>query len=265
MKHLLAGVMVSASMLVAAQDPQFEAAALKRNTGVESGQMVDQQGNQYRAVNVTLRTLILNAYRPRSTELVGAPGWIGSDRYDLVAIMPPGATTEDRAAMLRSLLKERAALAAHYEDREGAVYFLTPARGDARLGSQIRISPRDCAAAAAASRDGRPAPPMPPAENGAPPCGIRTTPGEFLAGGITMDGFARNLANRAGRIVIDRTGLTGYYELTLRFDPGTDPAAASNTPSFFTALSEQLGLKLEPGRTPLQTLVIDHIERPAVE
>jgi uncharacterized protein (TIGR03435 family) len=252
----------------AAQTPQFEAAVLKRNVSGDSGQDVDQQGNQYRAHNVTLRTLILNAYRPRATEIIGAPAWLAADRYDLLATMPPGATPEDRAAMLRALLLERLRLSAHLEERDGDVYFLTLARSDRRLGSSIRLSPRDCAAAAAATQAGRPAPEMARAENGAPPCGLRTTAGEMLAGGLTMDSLARNLSSRAGRIVIDRTGLDGYYELTLHYaEPARNgaPPPADDLPSFFTALQEQLGLKLEPGRAPLSTLVIDHVDRATVD
>jgi uncharacterized protein (TIGR03435 family) len=169
--------------------------------------------------------------------------------------------------MLRSLLRERAALSAHYEDRDESVYFLMLARADRRFGSAMRVSPRDCAAAEAATREGRPAPPMVRAENGAPPCGTRSTGAEFLAGGITMESLARNLSSRSGRIVIDRTGLDGYFELTLRYaEMGRDgTVVAPDLPSVFTALQEQLGLKLESGRAPVQTLIIDHIERPTVD
>jgi uncharacterized protein (TIGR03435 family) len=91
---------------------------------------------------------------------------------------------------------------------------------------------------------------------------MRANRGEFLAGGITMDVLARNLGNRAGRIVIDRTGLTGYYQLTLKFSADAGTPADGDALSIFTALREQLGLKLDAGRAPIQTLVIDHVERP---
>jgi uncharacterized protein (TIGR03435 family) len=256
---------VACALAVAtAQELAFEAASLKRNLATESGQLVDQQGLRYRMVNVTMRTMILNAYRPRSLRLVNAPGWVESDRYDLEAAMPAGTGADQRAAMLRTLLAERARLAAHYEDREDDVYFLVLARPDARLGPSIRRAPRDCAAAAAAAQAGTPAPALAPAANGAPPCGIRSQGGEFLAGGITMEGLARNLGSRSGRIVIDRTGLDGFYELTLQYDARRDAtaAAASDAPTIFTALQEQLGLKLESGRAAVQTVIVDHIERP---
>jgi uncharacterized protein (TIGR03435 family) len=252
---------------LAAQDSSFEVATLKRNLSVESGQMVDQQGLRYRMVNVTMRTMILNAYRPRSLRLVGAPGWVESERYDLEATMPAGTGADQRAAMLRNLLAARARLVAHYEDREDDVYFLALARQDGRLGASMRLSPRDCAANAAATQAGKPAPPLAPAGNGAPPCGIRSQGGEFLAGGITLDSLARNLGSRSGRIVIDRTGLDGFYELTLNYDAARDASAVSpaDVPNLFTAIQEQLGLKLQSGRAPVQTLIIDRIERPAAD
>jgi uncharacterized protein (TIGR03435 family) len=246
-----------------AQEPSFEAAILKRNVSGESGQILDTQGQRFTARNVTLRTLILNAYRPRSTQLAGAPSWVETDRYDLVATSPVGTTPEAGAAMLRQLLGERAGLIAHYEDREQDVYLLTVDRADRRLGASLRVSPRDCAAVAAARVAGPPPIRLPDADNGAPPCGILSNGGEFLAGGITMDSLARNLGSRAGRIVIDRTELVGYYQLTLKYDASREGFAANpDLPSLFTALREQLGLRLEPGRAPVQSLVIDHVERP---
>src|SRR5687767_15537702 len=89
MKRGLAGILVACALaVVPAQDLAFEAAVLKRNISTDSGQLVDQQGLRYRMVNITLRTMILNAYRPRSPRLIGAPGWVESDRYDLEATMP---------------------------------------------------------------------------------------------------------------------------------------------------------------------------------
>jgi uncharacterized protein (TIGR03435 family) len=156
-------------------------------------------------------------------------------------------------------------LVAHYEDRDEEVYLVTLSRADGRPGRALRTSPRDCAAVETAQQADRPPIRLPPAENGAPPCGIQTNGGVFLAGGITMESFARNLGSRAGRIVIDRTGLAGYYELTLKYDGRREAAAAepSDEPSLFTAVQEQLGLRLEAGRGPVQALVIDCIERPA--
>ncbi|HEV8396407.1 MAG TPA: TIGR03435 family protein [Vicinamibacterales bacterium] len=256
----LAVASLLAGRLVAAQDARFDVASLKRNTSGSTSTSMSDRPDGLMMENGTLRNLIFNAYRPQSNELVGAPGWL-ADRYDLIAKAGGPATAELRAAMLRALLEERLHLQAHYEMREQPVYELVFARRDRSLGLQIVRTDRDCAAAAAARDAGRPAPALSPASNGAPPCGVRANRGEFLAGGITMEGLARNLASRAGRVIFDRTGLEGYYQITLTFAPDV-AAAVSDAPTLFTALQEQLGLKLEPSRAPLQTLVIDHVERP---
>ena len=252
------GVLLAAGIL-AAQEPRFEVASLKRNTTGSSSTSMDNRPDGLVMENGTLRNLIFNAYRPQSTELVGAPGWL-ADRYDLIAKTTGPSTSEQRAAMLRALLAEELQLRAHYEMREQPVFDLVFARRDRSLGAGIIRTDRDCAAAATARDAGKPEPALAPASNGAPPCGIRSNRGEFLAGGITMEGLARNLATRAGRVIFDRTGLAGYYQITLRFAP--DVTADADMPTLFTALQEQLGLKLEPSRAPLQTLVIDHVERP---
>jgi uncharacterized protein (TIGR03435 family) len=252
------GVLLAAGV-VTAQEPRFEVASLKRNTSGSSSTTMDNRPDGLVMENATLRNLILNAYRPQSADLVGAPAWL-ADRYDLIAKTAGPSTSEQRAAMLRALLAEELRLRAHYEMREQPVFDLVVARKDRRLGPDIARTDRDCAAAAAARDAGKPEPALAPASNGAPPCGIRSNRGEFLAGGITIDGLARNLASRAGRVIFDRTGLAGYYQITLRFAP--DGAADTDVPTLFTALQEQLGLKLEPSRAPLQTLVIDHVERP---
>jgi uncharacterized protein (TIGR03435 family) len=263
MRHIaqLAVTCVVASTALAGQEPRFEVASLKRNTsGSTSTSMSDRPDGGLVMENGTLRNLIFNAYRPQSTELVGAPAWL-TDRYDLIAKAAGPATPEQRAAMLRTLLAEQLHLQAHYEMREQPVYELVFARRDRSLGPQLVRTDRDCAGASAARDAGKPAPTLSPASNGAPPCGIRANRGEFLAGGVTMDGLARNLGSRAGRVIFDRTGLEGYYQITLTFAPDI-AADAADAPTLFTALQEQLGLKLEPSRAPLQTLIIDRVERP---
>jgi len=251
--------LVTVSVL-AGQEPRFDVAVLKRNGSGSTSMSIGDRSDGMVMENGTLRNLIFNAYRPQSNELIGAPGWL-ADRYDLIAKAMGPATAEQRAAMLRALLAERLNLRAHYEMRDQPVYELVFARRDRSLGPQIVRTDRDCAAASAARDAGRPAPPLSPASNGAPPCGVRASRGEFLAGGITMEGLARNLASRAGRVIFDRTGLEGYYQVTLTFAPDV-AGDASDAPTLFTAVQEQLGLKLEPSRAPLQTLIIDHVERP---
>jgi uncharacterized protein (TIGR03435 family) len=164
--------------------------------------------------------------------------------------------------MLRTMLKERLKLAAHIESREIAVYALEVARANH---PGLKAVALDCDAVrnereAAQKSNQSPV----TAVNGAPLCGF-TWAGAFNSGGLTMPEFATRLDFVAGRVVVDRTGLKGRYEFTVHFTPpGVGAAARSDdAPDFFTAIQEQLGLRLRATRAPVDTLVIDHIERPA--
>lgn len=178
--------------------------------------------------------------------------------------------------MLRTLLAERFKLVARTEMREQPVYALVLARADGRLGPNLRAS-RECLKGGTASgprgfgqgADGRGAgvPPLQPGQQMG--CGMRSMSdgrGSVIQGGArTIAEIARSLDGRAGRTVIDRTGLTGAYDVDLRFAPSnvqTAPGADSELPTLFTALQEQLGLKLESATGPVEYLVVDRIERP---
>jgi uncharacterized protein (TIGR03435 family) len=151
-------------------------------------------------------------------------------------------------------------------------------RADGRLGPQLRQSAVDCDALIAARRAGSPPPARQP--NEPPPCGAMRGPGSVLAGGFPMPQFATMLTNilavgsgpaAEGRLVIDKTGLAGRFAFTLTWTPEQMPTAAPppgvppidpNGPSFFTALQEQLGLKLASAKGPVDVVVIDSVERP---
>jgi uncharacterized protein (TIGR03435 family) len=213
-------------------------------------------------VNRPISTLIREAYPVQVPELLGAPGWVTSDPYDVIARGEGNPTREEIRLMLQSLLAERFKLAVHYETREGPVFALVIARTDGRLGAGLQRSELDCDAVNAARRAGRqPEGPLP--RNGAPPCGMSLqaiTSETLLFGGRPISTLAEWLRQPSGRVVVDKTGLSGNYEFALRYT--SDVTAADGTPSIFTALEEQLGLKLMPDRAPLQVLIVDHIERP---
>ncbi len=258
---LALAVVATAGIPLFAQEKVFEAAVIRPNRSGETGTFIGQRpGGQYVMTNGTIGLLLQNAYRPENREIIGAPAWVLSDRYDLQATANATTTSDDLRLMLRALLVERLKLVAHLEAREEPAYFLVAARPDGRLGPQIARTTRDCAAVAAANQAGLPRPQLDPPANGAPPCGLQANGGELLGGGMTLDLLARNLGIRAGRPVFDRTGIDGYYDFTLKYSRDQDPNP--DLPEFFTALQEQLGLRLESGRAPLQTLVIEHIERP---
>jgi uncharacterized protein (TIGR03435 family) len=155
-------------------------------------------------------------------------------------------------------------MAAHTERRDRPIYALMPARADGRLGPRLRRLDADCAALGDAASQGK-APPRPQLPEGIALCGVQRTEGTILSGGLTMPMFVQLLTGQAGRVVVDQTGLDGYYAFALNY--AQQPAAAADSapgdrPSLFTALQEQLGLKLEAQRSPVDVLVVDRIERP---
>jgi uncharacterized protein (TIGR03435 family) len=176
------------------------------------------------------------------------------------------------------MLADRFGLVTHYEKREQPVYDLVLARSDGRLGPAIAPSEVDCVARLAAERAAAEAaraagaPPLPrpnPNFRGpVPPCLVRMT-GPVMEGDMTMATLAMMLRSAAGRFVVDKTGLAGSYRVRLEFDRmaslrGPDVAPpADAAPSVFTAVQEQLGLKLEPSRAERDALVIDRLERPS--
>jgi uncharacterized protein (TIGR03435 family) len=275
----------------ATQEPQFEVASIKPNKSGDNRVMIGvQPGGRFTATNVTLRMLIRNAYQLQDFQITGGPSWLTEERFDIVAKAEANDTMGDpfRAQqsgqpsrgqlMIRALLADRFKLVVHNENKEMPIYALVLARSDGKLGPQLKPSEVDCAAMMAAGRGrGRGMPPPEPPGPGAPPppCGIRIGPGNMAVGGSPLTQVANSLSMFAGRIVVDKTGLTGNYDFTLTWTPDQMPGAGQrppgapepppidpNGPSLFTAVQEQLGLKLESQRGPVAVLVIDRVERP---
>ena len=207
--------------------------------------------------------MILGAYELQPAQLVGAPSWLNDERYDIEA-RAPGATPAQIRLMKRALLYDRFGMRAHAETRELPVYALMPVKAGV-LGPGLKPG-GDCAnATPPVFAPGRPL-----------PCGmIQAGAGMLNASGATIQDVARIAMSTprytgVDRIVLDRSGLTGNFSFMLQYTPGGrggGPAVASNPdapqrPDFFTALREELGLKLEPQRAPIEVLVVDRIERP---
>jgi uncharacterized protein (TIGR03435 family) len=261
MRILLAVLLCSAATLVAQSEPTFDVASLKRNTSLsEMGGGGPRPGGRYRLTNMSARSLISVAWNVPTSRVLGGPGWVAVDRFDLDATMKENATQEEMRGMLRALLRNRFTLAAHIEKRDLPVYLLVRVRPDAPLGPSLERSAFDCndpaarkqnAAAALAARPGRML------------CGFTVNTGMLDAGGATIETLAQILTPQAGRPVIDRTGLTGGYNVLLKWTAtlGTD-APAGDAVSLFTAVQEQLGLRLDNGTAPLDVVVVDRIERP---
>ncbi|HET9192807.1 MAG TPA: TIGR03435 family protein [Vicinamibacterales bacterium] len=254
--------------------PSFEVASVKRNLSGLGRSMIEnvQPSGLWLLTNVPTRALIRTAYRVQDFQIVGAPDWVQTEHYDIVAKasgdLRPVSPGEPRAhfLMLRSFLIDRFKLKAHVETRDAPVFALVLARADGKPGAGLVPAHDDCAAIVAAEIK-RERPAAPPGER--PACGliagpIGTTSGNRIAGGNTsMSQLATTLSGRMSRIVLDRTGLSGVFDFTLDFVPDGSPIDASqNLPPLQAALREQLGLKLEPARGPVEVLVIDHVERP---
>ena len=203
-------------------------------------------------------------------QLVNAPDWIETARFDIEAKADREYSAREDApapellGMLRNLLADRFKLVVHREMRDMPVYALVKAKADGTLGPQMRRSDVDCEAEAAralaAKRGG--APPGQGAD-GRPRarCRVSTNAGRIVATGTTIPELMRRLSPPLGRAVIDRTGLSGSFDLELQWAP--EQTADASGPSIFTAIQEQLGLKLESQRAPVEVLVIDSVERPS--
>jgi uncharacterized protein (TIGR03435 family) len=261
--------------------PGFEVASIKENTSGETrARMQTPPGGRFVATNVLIKGLIADAFLRAGptgqSRVIGGPAWIESARYDINAKantafrMGPEGPDPELLRMIRSLLEERFKLKARIETRELPVYDLVVARSDGKLGPELRRSEAACEAA---MRAGGPAPPRGPLDP--PPCSAMRGPARIIAGGIPMPQFAAMLTavlGDDGRTVVDKTGLEGRYAFTLAWTPeqmptGTPPPGVPpvdpNGPSFFTALPEQLGLKLVAAKGPVQVVVIDSIDRPS--
>jgi uncharacterized protein (TIGR03435 family) len=187
--------------------------------------------------------------------VVGGPEWIRNDRFDIEAVKDPATTLAQVAPMMAHLLATRFALRTHTEQRPIDVYVLKMARADGQLGPQLKRSTPSCIEAKTAKL------PPPPECRGTVSSGMNL-PVSQIADLLQLLAF-----RQIDRPVIDRTGLTGYLDFLLQYDYGPFnssflPARPPVGVSFFTALQEQLGLKLQPTRDVMDVLVIDSMERP---
>ena len=282
---LLIGAMMSAVGLpVAAQqqarEPAFDAATLRPNTsGYNGWRLEPQPGGRLTGTNVPAAALVRFAYDLPDFQIVGGPGWLASTRFDIAAKAEGDPPIEQKRQMLRILLAERFKLTVHTETRELPIYALVLARNDGKPGPQLRRTEADCAREAISVDDWAGVGPA----TGMPRCGFfGLAPGTDLPKGrgglafrgLTLAAFAKRLVPMVRRSVSDRTGLAGYFDGDFDFvaelpppppPPGLPSAFSDPFVSVFTVLPEQLGLKLDARRGPVDVLVIDRVEPPGPE
>jgi len=264
-------VVICSSVLGAlrAQVPeQFEVASIHRNQSgtVQGGGLAGvQPGGRFMARGTTLRRLVGDAYD--TTQVVGGPAWIETDRFDIDARAGGNPTLADMRRLLRSLLAERFNVVVHTETREMPVFALTVARANRALGPKLRESDPKCSEEARAFVPGGP-------PGSTPSCGdFRRGARVLTARAMTMTNLARLLSGDVGRPVLDRTNLDSAYDLQLEWSsdlglrqaPPGSAGANELTPdglSLFTALQEQLGLRLQATRGPVEVVVVDRAEPP---
>jgi uncharacterized protein (TIGR03435 family) len=266
MRLLLAASGVFAAV-VALPAQVFEVASVKPNkSGTTSVSMRMQPGGRLNLLNVTVLDVVRFAYAVQPFQIEGGPSWLESERFDVLAkvegeipLLPPGQVGPVQV-MTQNLLAERYKLKVHRETKDAPAYALVVARADRRLGKQIEPSNVDCVAVLKAMMaGGRGGPPTAP--GGGPLCRLSAAgPGSVVARDVSIQQLAQLLSVQLQRQVVDRTGLTGVFSFDLAF--ATEQANDPDRPSLFTALQEQLGLKLESQRAPLEVLVVDGVEHP---
>jgi uncharacterized protein (TIGR03435 family) len=270
MRRVLFACACVAGSLTASQgqshDKRFEVVSIKRNVSGEVGTSFDTvPGYTFSMVNGRLIALIREAYPADSDEVAGVPTWARRDRYDVLAKVDGSPSRAQVREMLQAMLADRFQLATHIERREHAVYFLVLAAPNRPRPTALKPTTLDCERLRETRKPEQGLLVAQPS-NGALPCGYRQIGGRIDSGGITMHELATALSGLAGRIVLDRTGLSGRYEfvLTAADAPSRGPVrSVADDVSVFTALQEQLGLKLEAQRAAVETLVVDRIDRPS--
>jgi uncharacterized protein (TIGR03435 family) len=267
----------AATAAARAQTPAFDAASVKPNpTGYPLPIARLMGSGRFHAPNATLRDLIRVAYDLEDRQILGGPGWMGSDGFEVDATSSAATTAADAREMLRKLLADRFKLMAHTETRETQGFVLVT--GGRQRGRDMRPMGIECAPIKPPA--GFPVPPPPPPPPGgvgaATPLGpdvrLRTTcgsmlgPGVLSARGMTTAQFVIYLSRNLERPVIDDTKLSGLFDIDLLFQPEVRVPSLfplpPDAPSAVTAVQEQLGLRLEARRVPWDVLVIDSVQRP---
>jgi uncharacterized protein (TIGR03435 family) len=283
MRHAVIGTLLAVmfAMRLAGQGDAplliFEVSSVKPSPADATGMLISGPAPaEFRTRNAPLDGILRYAFGLRDDQIVGLPGWARTDRFDIVGKYPSAEARGRVAEMVRALLLDRFKLKAHEEMRDGPAYALVKSRSDGRLGSQLRKAQvEDCAAYIQSRREaGQPTSFGGGPGEKAPPCmAVQTGDARdriIMANSRTMTQFAGMVSSAVGRTVIDRTELMGLFDVELRWTPEVQPASSGEPAtarlddaiSIFTALQEQLGLKLEPTRGPMKVLVVESVERP---
>jgi uncharacterized protein (TIGR03435 family) len=228
------------------QTPAFAVASVKESTTIAAGgggRLMPGGGIAMR--HLSARNYVTMAFQLEPYQLVGGPAWMATTYYDVQAKPAATATRDGTFKMLQTLLRDRFHLQFHRESRQLDGYALILARAG-QLGPNLRRSSLDCEKVFATT----------------PRCreGGFNTNGTLTSVGVPLYTLVRDVVNQVQAPVVDETQLDGTFDIDLRWSP--DLAKTDDAPSIFTALQEQLGLKLERKRVPTEMFFIDHVEKP---
>jgi uncharacterized protein (TIGR03435 family) len=233
--------------------PSYDVISIRPNKSGSGSVSIHTDDGNFDATNVSLKTMLINAFGLKEAQLTDLPKWADSTRFDIKAkVVDPDlkaiqALKEDqRRAMLQPILTERFQLKFHFEPRVLPVYELVLAKDGPKF-TDSKIAGDEKAA------------------NGMGAGSMRVRNTVMTSTAVPISSLVNLLSSQLQRIVIDKTGLAGKYDMDLAWsrDDGTTPSPDTNAPSIFTALQEQLGLKLQPSKSSVDTFVIDHVELPS--
>ena len=244
--------------------PAFDVVSIKPNKSGSGSMSITGVSDTFKGTNVSLTMLLINCYDVRDDLISGLPGWTRPARFDIEAkIVNPDKkqidklTQEQRREMLLAILKDRFHFQAHLETKILPVYDLVITKSGPKFTGGPGAN-KDIPAAIAQKHlvaEGM----------------MLVNDEELTAAGVPVSSLASSLADVVGHNVIDKTGLTGKYNFEHKWTPEREPRGSSDNgqadtqtaaSSIFTAVEEQLGLKLQSSRGPVQTLVVDHVETP---
>jgi len=233
-------IIVGVANLIAQEPaPSFDVVSVRENTsGSSASSLSGPRPGRFAITNMPLRFIVLEAFGLLDHQLIGGQNWITTTSFDISATFPQGSAPErDWRPMLQKVLVDRFGLVVHRDRREVPTYDLVLARKGGALGAQLVPRDRGCDA--------------PPA------CTLLVNRQSLTARTQAIEKITPALQSLTGRPVVDRTGLAGTFDIDLRWS-----AAGDDGPSIFTALQEQLGLRLEPSKGLAEVVVIDAIRRP---
>ena len=257
--------------------PSFEVATIKPSDPGQRGQQImNQPGGRLVIRGMPVLGMVTFAYNVRSFQVLGGPAWTSNDRWDIEAraeegsipapVFPPDPSKPNPMALrLQSLLEDRFQLKLHRETKEQPLYELSIAKAGPKIklnDDQTPFKPPE-----------RGAPPPPPLQPGTlPRFSMRVGRGSLEAVSMDINSVVQTLSNLLGRTVVDKTGLKGFYDVKMTWTPdpalqgppgGDAPPGDPSGPSIFTAIQEQLGLKLDSAKGPVDVIVIDTVQKPS--